>query len=425
MFVLWFYGIIVGTYQLFPFKLIQSAKLAITDLLQDDNYKHYAKIKPQKFIRPAKHSGDGVTINISDKASDGYTLITSMWNDSSGFKLIDMDGTELHNWRISYTEIFPNTDSSDISLGDWDVDIHGSVLYPNGDIVFNINLHGLVKIDNNSNVLWKLKDDYHHSIHKDEQGNLWVPARENLDEDELSNYPLIKPPFYLDYICKLTPEGELLEKVALYDIFFNSGLEALLFADGTIFTVNTTDDIMHLNDIEILGSDIANSFPQFQAGDIIVSMRQLNLLMVIDPKTYLIKWHMTGPYIRQHDPDFISDGGILVFDNRVDINNYNDIGGNILGGSRILSIDPVSRLVTIVYQGDSDNKFYSNIAGKQQLLPNRNILITEHGKGRIFEVTPSREIVWTYINRYDEDEVYVISDATRLSKHFLTFKVNN
>ena len=49
------------------------------------------------------------------------------------------------------------------------------------------------------------------------------------------------------------------------------------------------------------------------------------------------------------------------------------------------------------------------------------MLITHYQGGRIFEVTENGDIVWTFINRYDEDEVYSISDAIRIPKNYLTF----
>lgn len=147
-----------------------------------------------------------------------------------------------------------------------------------------------------------------------------------------------------------------------------------------------------------------------------VSFRNLNLIVIIDPVTEKIKWSMTGPFIRQHDPDFLENGKISVFDNRMD-----DKNGAILGGSRILSIDPITRQVHTVYKGDSQNPFFTDIMGKHQYLPNGNILIAEALAGRAFEITPSGEIVWTYINKLNDNEVYVIEQATRYSKQYVTF----
>jgi hypothetical protein len=61
------------------------------------------------------------------------------------------------------------------------------------------------------------------------------------------------------------------------------------------------------------------------------------------------------------------------------------------------------------------------LAGKQQILPNGNILVTHYEEGRVFEVTKNGEIVWTFITRYDDDEVYSVSDAVRIPKNYLTF----
>jgi len=117
---------------------------------------------------------------------------------------------------------------------------------------------------------------------------------------------------------------------------------------------------------------------------------------------------MTGPFIRQHDPDFLGNGHISVFDNR---------GGKasqgFFGDSRILEIDPVTRKASILYEGSDDNPFVTASMGNHQHLPNGNILITESKRGRVFEVNGEREIVWSYINRWDEDEVIVTYQATR------------
>ena len=144
-----------------------------------------------------------------------------------------------------------------------------------------------------------------------------------------------------------------------------------------------------------------------------LSLRNLNLVMVIDPAIEAVRWMQTGPWIRQHDPDFLPDGRIMVFDNRRD-----ESGRQVFGGSRILAIDPVTRRVETLYEGSQEAPFFSNVKGKQQLLANGDLLITEAEQGRVFEVTPDGRIVWSHISRFDADHVSKISDAERYSENY-------
>ncbi len=421
------YGVTVGRYNIFPYKVLRDAKRAAQDWITDDNYKQYLKIRPQKFIRPARHNGSDVTIYVPDKAHDGVTFITSMWDHTNGMNLIDMDGSVIHEWRVSFNEIWPEAshirkqwqmgDWWDVDISDWDVDIDGALLYPNGDVIFNFEYMGLVKIDKSSNVIWKLPYITHHSIYEDAEGNLWVTGQKEELIMPVKRLRLLEPPITEDTIIKISPEGEILKEISILDVFYNSGQEALLFTNGKSGpTKRIAVDIMHVNDIDILEESIAEQFLLFEAGDIMVSMRHLNLIIIFGPSTEKIKWSMTGPYIRQHDPDFLDNGHISVFDNRAD-----DAGGKILGGSRILDVDPVTRKVHTIYEGNDQNSFFTNLRGKHQHLPNGNILITENDAGRVFEVTSSGQVVWSFINRYDEDEIYIVQQATRLAKHYKKF----
>jgi hypothetical protein len=66
---------------------------------------------------------------------------------------------------------------------------------------------------------------------------------------------------------------------------------------------------------------------------------------------------------------------------------------------------------------------YTEVRGGHQKLSNGNLLITETLAGRIIEVTPDGDIVWEYINRYDDDEVAWLSDAVRYPEGY--FKVSD
>jgi hypothetical protein len=159
---------------------------------------------------------------------------------------------------------------------------------------------------------------------------------------------------------------------------------------------------------------MAPAFPLFEAGDLLVSLRNMNLLLVLSPKSERIKWSLTGPYLRQHDPDFLPTGRLSIFDNRRDGGN-----GEIFGGSRILELDPVTTKIVTVYGEGDDKQFYTEKMGEHQRLPNGNILITESEAGHAFEVTADGEVVWSFINSWDDDSVAVIGRATRYSEHYM------
>ena len=59
--------------------------------------------------------------------------------------------------------------------------------------------------------------------------------------------------------------------------------------------------------------------------------------------------------------------------------------------------------------------------GKHQYLPNANILVSEAEGGRVFEITPAGKMVWSFVNRYDEDQVAVIEQATRYPAEYAAF----
>src|SRR5690606_13551492 len=130
-------------------------------------------------------------------------------------------------------------------------------------------------------------------------------------------------------------------------------------------------DIGHLNNIDVLSTAMAPAFPLFKEGDILLSLRNLNLVAVMDPGTEKIKWWSMGSFIQQHDPDFLPDGRIGLFDNRGEAENPN---GSAYRASRILAIDPVLQALETLYASSEHDIFPTTIRGNQQFLSNGNIL---------------------------------------------------
>lgn len=403
-------GVAVGTFKLFPYSLLERGAAAARDWIRYP--RHHVRLRPEKFLvpQPAAASTAAQAAVRLPGAFDGVTFVDGFFGRSTGMRLLAMNGDVLHEWPVAFNDLWPDATHVERAIHDWDAQIHGALLYPNGDVVFNFQYGGLARIDACGRPIWRLAEQTHHSVYEDENGHLWVPSRRRHDEPS-SALPGAPVPYYEDLVLELSPDGRVLREISVLDVIVEGGQSGLLYANGehgAVLNLPLDGDFTHLNDVDVLEPSIAAAFPMFEAGDLLLSLRNLNLLLVVDPDTAVVKWWMVGPYLRQHDPDFLPNGRISVFDNRRD-----GAGGQALGGSRILEIDPATREISVVYGDREDQRFYTETMGEHQHLPNGNVLITESEAGRAFEVAPSGEIVWSYVNRWDEESAALIGRAVR------------
>ena len=392
-------GATIVSQRVFPYWEVRAGWAMVQDMRH--HWPTYFGRKPTKFFQPARHGGSGVTMFEPTKSQPGVTFITGLYKDQVSLWLVDNDGRLRWHWPVSYGAIWPNPQhitGKPVPFGDWLTHIHGAALLKNGDVIFNFEGLGLVRLDKCGEVVWKLRRMTHHAVVEDEDGTLWVPAR-RYHASPQTRLPRIEPPFWEDTVLHLRPNGEVIEEISILQALYDDRHLGRLFATGesavTVRRRKIKLDVTHLNDVEPLPSALADAFPMFNAGDLLVSLRNTNLVAVIDRRSHRIKWAENGAWLRQHDPDFMTDGRIMVFDNRKD-----DANGRVFGGSRILAIDPADGQVEVLFEGTEKAPFYTNVMGQQQRQPNGNLLISEPQAGRAIEVTPAGKIVWQYVNGY-------------------------
>ncbi len=402
-------GLVSAQANLEPFKMVKEAHRAASDWRQ--NWRHYLGIRPM-YLRPAPNSASGVTVN-EPGAFQGYTFVTTMFSDGFYPALLDMQGNIVHRWKIGYTEVFPDPPHIEFSVDDLDTVVHGAELFPDGSVLLNWSGYGLAKLDRCAKVEWAIPRITHHAVETLPNGEILTLSRTFAGEKEFRPGMTMPDRGYIwrDEIMRISADGKILEELPVWDLFYDNGREAQLTRIMTQSTLwQNVVDPLHTNDIEVLKEEMAPAFPMFTAGDVILSFRGLNMVMVIDSTLRKVKWVQHGPFIRQHDPDFMPNGHILIFDNR-------DGGlGRVWGYSRILELDPATGQVVWQYQGTDEAPFYTRSRGRSALLPNGNVLVSEFNRGRVFEVarTDNNKIVWDWVNTPEPGLIGLVTQAERV-----------
>ena len=69
--------------------------------------------------------------------------------------------------------------------------------------------------------------------------------------------PNYRPPFEEYTVLKVTPDGEILREISIFDVLINNGLQGLLYMQAKYGdTTEVTGDTLHLNDVEIFPSHL-------------------------------------------------------------------------------------------------------------------------------------------------------------------------
>lgn len=215
--------------------------------------------------------------------------------------------------------------------------------------------------------IWGSDTDLHHALYPVENERFaWgVGSPEELHKLDLRTGKLVQR-ITIDAIRAANPDISALDIRRIDEHHLGENLRG--------DTARMVPDPYHLNDAEPLPPELAPYFPMFAPGDLLVSMRNLNLVFALDPRTRRIKWLTNDNLLRQHDPDWNPSGEISVLDNQ--------IGGQF---SRIVSFAPATGAHRTVVNGKALD-FYTRIRGKHQSLPQGGMLITSSEQGRILEL---------------------------------------
>jgi hypothetical protein len=168
------YGAAVCKWNIFPYKLIKPVWNAVKEFHNKPKYPHW--------VSPMRYNRQGLTIFDPNQTYQGVTLITVPFAEKDewtlGIRLIDSNGTILHTWRCNPKNIWKQSPHHDYIRNTKNdtikTIIHGTLLLPNGDVLFNFEYFSLVRLNAKSEVVWKLPYRTHHSIFKDENGHFWA-----------------------------------------------------------------------------------------------------------------------------------------------------------------------------------------------------------------------------------------------------------
>lgn len=412
------YGFISHSKQIFPYRLIEEARIACEALLemrQEDTAQSRRQIiEGIDFWEESGATGPTVD-RLSEQAGSETILVVGSdkanldLNPENGCFawLMDRQGSILHAWT-SEKKLWRSIPGRAKGKKDWYAYPLGAHLYPNGDIlvsfqgenVFPIAV-GLAKFDRDSKLLWKNSGFFHHWFSVDERGYIYVPTAQLAESpfgfpDHLQYFECPKKYFNIDSITILDPSGRFIKEIDLFQAFVDSDLAGVFHSSGGHRHRIRTCDPMHLNDIRILTPEMAPEFPDFQAGDLLLSFRSLNGIGVLDPQSERFRWFYTGALHNPHSPRFYRDNRILVFDN---------LGGKISRGiSRIVAIDvSLGGSVTLFPKPGAplpERRFYSKNAGHLDLHPDRRRLLASWThQGLIWEIDLQQgEVLWEYVN---------------------------
>ena len=188
------------------------------------------------------------------------------------------------------------------------------VINSKGELIFQSN-SPLVKVDFNSKIVWVNDEDrFHHSINLDLDEYIYVPS---------SKYP------YSRKVANL-----LGNKVNVFDAYSDDAINIIDQESKIIFSKSVTEiliennlihritfrfsgDPIHLNDIQ----PVLKDGPYFKKGDLFLSFRNLNMVILYRPETNKVIKIIEGIFLSQHDVDILDYKTISIYNNNV-LTNY-------------------------------------------------------------------------------------------------------
>ena len=373
----------------------------------------------------------GVTVYDPSRAYNCYVLYDS---PDATTRLVDMDGHEVHTWPYggfpSYM-IDPSVNGGAkghviLHLAE---NTHGPTAFFGG----TFDNHEIGEVDWAGNTLWRWGTTAPGGSAKQTHD---VARLRNGDTLIISSLVHAVPGFaassVLDpAIYEISPRGTI-----VWQWLASQHLDEFGFSAEGLATIkngppSSQSGFFTINTMRPVGPNhwFDSGDQRFNPDNILINSREGSFMAIIEKSSGHVVWRL-GPYFEdhgaspsqrifnakvprpvdqlsgEHDAQIIPKGlpgagNILVLDNQGEA-GYPPIVLAQFSGSRILEIDPITGQIVWQYTASDSLRdvwtFSTTFIGDARRLPNGNTLINEGMNGRFFQITPSGDIVWEYVN---------------------------
>ncbi len=285
--------------------------------------------------------------------------------------------------------------------------IYSPIISSDGGLVFHGNGSPLIKIGKCNELHWiNDVDHFHHSNEVDLNNNYWIPSRifpYSLDTKKIGKK---FGDFFDDAITKVSVDGEILFQKSVTQILLENDMEHLVFSDYVFH-----GDPIHLNDIQ----PVEKSGPYWKMGDLFLSLRSQNMIILYRPSTNKVIRTITGPFSNQHDVDIINNKEISIFNNniyffkgdRIDKARIHFIGMPENGNIEILIYNfETGEFKKKFSEGININNVRTSVAGLSEIMNDGSLFIEETQSGRVLFFDNRGKLVLEYINKAKNGKNY-------------------
>ena len=355
-----------------------------------------ATIEPRK-IEFKKFQGiKNYDKNFTDK---GFILYSSVGKEINPITvLFDIDKKEkVFVWKWPVKDIFDNSTIGK-KVTKCCFRAQHPIIMENGDLISNSSQGPLVRINKNSELVWLVDRQTHHSINLNHNGNIVVPVVSQSPPDKNIN-----PTREDGYIVVDPNTGKVIFEENIRDILEINSYVGLLYGIGT-----PEQDLIHLNDVEtILDTD------EFvRKGDLVFSLRNLSTVFLYRPSSKKIIWLKNGPWLKQHDVDYLGDGIFTIFDNGViDDNYFSDIKENQpehryqKNHNSIKKYDMKNDTITEIFSLTENHGIFTPSQGLHRILRNKDVFIEESDSAILHRVSKNQKLIWSYVHNISNDSI--------------------
>jgi hypothetical protein len=283
--------------------------------------------------------------------------------------------------------------------------LYNPILLERGDLVFHAFVTPLRKIDSCSKLIFQNKKDiFHHSIEKDIQGNIWTSSHlypQNLSYKKVGRKIPGDGGYYDDAIVKLSSDGKILYEKSISEILIDNGMESRLSMVGTSHEFQL--DPIHVNDIQPVNFD--GKF--WKKGDLFISLGHQSMVILFRPSTEKIVWKYDKNIFHQHDINIINENKISIFNNN---RKYFHPDKDVVDGHNEVLIYNFVTKKAYPYLKDSliNEDVRTKSQGRSHILPNGDLFIEETNFARTIYFNEDGSVRWTYVNRAENGNVYVV-----------------